>query len=66
MVHSQKENGGTHHLQGSTGDDLRRSSAVEAAIACVKQWPYGPALLNGVPVPVILTAKVRFERARIS
>jgi protein TonB len=39
---------------------------VEAAIACVKQWQYEPTLLNGVPVPVILTAKVHFERAPIS
>jgi protein TonB len=36
---------------------------IDAAIACVKQWVYEPTLLNGVPVPVILTAKVRFERA---
>jgi protein TonB len=39
---------------------------VEAAIACVKQWQYEPTMLNGVPVPVILTAKVRFERAPYS
>lgn len=39
---------------------------VEAAIACVKQWQYEPTLLNGSPVAVILTAKVRFERAPIS
>jgi protein TonB len=36
---------------------------VEAAIAAVKQWQYEPTQLNGVPVPVILTAKVHFERA---
>jgi protein TonB len=35
---------------------------VDAAIACVKQWQYEPTLLNGVPVPVILTAKVSFLR----
>jgi protein TonB len=39
---------------------------VEAAITCVKQWQYEPTLLNGVPVPVILTAKVRFEKAPFS
>ena len=39
---------------------------VEAAIAAVKQWQYEPTLLNGVPVPVILTAKVHFNRAPIS
>jgi protein TonB len=36
---------------------------IEAAIACVKQWQYEPTMLNGAPVSVILTAKVRFERA---
>jgi protein TonB len=39
---------------------------VEAAIDCVKQWQYEPTLLNGTPVPVILTAKVHFDRAPIS
>jgi protein TonB len=39
---------------------------IQAAFDCVKQWQYEPTLLNGVPVPVILTAKVRFERAPIS
>jgi protein TonB len=39
---------------------------VEAAITCVKQWQYEPTMLNGVPVSVILTAKVRFERAPLS
>ncbi len=33
---------------------------IQAAIDCVKQWQYEPTLLNGVPVPVILTAKVSF------
>jgi len=39
---------------------------IEAAITCVKQWQYEPTLLNGIPVAVILTAKVRFDRAPIS
>jgi protein TonB len=39
---------------------------VDAAIAAVKQWQYEPTLLNGVPVSVILTAKVRFEKAPVS
>ena len=39
---------------------------VDAAIEAVKQWQYEPTLLNGVPVSVILTAKVRFERAPVS
>jgi protein TonB len=36
---------------------------VEAAINCVKQWQYEPTYLNGIPVPVILTAKVRFVQS---
>ena len=39
---------------------------LEAAINCVKQWEYEPTLLNGVATPVILTAKVHFQRAPIS
>jgi protein TonB len=34
---------------------------VQAAIDAVKQWRYEPTLLNGRPVPVILTATVKFE-----
>lgn len=33
----------------------------EAAIAAVKQWTYEPTLLNGVPVPVIMTLTVKFS-----
>ena len=33
----------------------------EAAIAAVRQWTYTPTLLNGVPVPVIMTVTVRFQ-----
>jgi protein TonB len=39
---------------------------VQAAIDCVKQWQYEPTYLNGVPVPIILTAKVHFLKAPIS
>src|SRR5215831_12126816 len=40
---------------------------VDAAIQCVKQWEYEPSYLNGIPIPVILTAKVHFQQgARIS
>ena len=31
-----------------------------AAIDAVKQWVYTPTLLNGVPVPVIMTVTVNF------
>ena len=33
----------------------------EAALAAVRQWRYTPALLNGVPVPVIMTVTVNFR-----
>jgi len=32
-----------------------------AALYAVQQWRFTPTLLNGVPVPVILTVRVRFE-----
>ncbi|MCM2258423.1 MAG: TonB family protein [Vicinamibacteria bacterium] len=33
----------------------------QAAIDAVKQWRYAPTLLNGVPVPVIMTVTVNFK-----
>ena len=33
----------------------------QAAINAVKQWKYEPTLLNGVPVPIVMTVKVRFQ-----
>ena len=33
----------------------------EAALETVRQWRYEPTLLNGVPVPVIMTATVQFQ-----
>jgi len=32
-----------------------------AAVEAVKQWEYTPTLLNGVPVPVIMTVTVKFK-----
>jgi protein TonB len=34
----------------------------EAAVAAVKQWKFTPTLLNGVPVPVIMTVTVNFPQ----
>jgi protein TonB len=31
-----------------------------AALDAVKQWQFTPTLLNGVPVPVIMTVTVQF------
>lgn len=39
---------------------------IQAAIDCVKQWRYEPTYLNGVPVAIILTAKVHFLKAPLS
>jgi protein TonB len=32
----------------------------EAALTAVRQWRYTPTLLNGIPVPVIITVTVTF------
>lgn len=36
----------------------------EAAINAVRQWEFTPTLLNGVPVPVIMTVTVNFTLSR--
>jgi protein TonB len=33
----------------------------EAALAAVRQWVYTPTLVNGVPVPVVMTVTVTFR-----
>ena len=32
----------------------------QSAIAAVKQWKYEPTMLNGVPVPIVMTVTVNF------
>src|SRR5262249_14032364 len=32
-----------------------------AALEAVRQWTYSPTLLNGVPVPVVMTVTVNFR-----
>jgi protein TonB len=32
----------------------------EAAVRAVRSWRYTPTLLNGVPVPVLMTVSVHF------
>ena len=34
----------------------------QAALDAVRQWEYTPALLNGKPVPVVVTATINFTR----
>jgi protein TonB len=33
----------------------------EAAVEAVRQWVYSPTLMDGVPVPVLMTVTVRFD-----
>jgi protein TonB len=33
----------------------------DAAVQAVRRWRYTPTLLNGVPVPVLMTVTVRFS-----
>jgi protein TonB len=33
----------------------------EAAVEAVRQWVYTPTLLNGIPVPVVMTVTVQFD-----
>jgi protein TonB len=33
----------------------------DAAVEAVRQWMYTPTLLNGIPVPVIMTVTVHFD-----
>jgi protein TonB len=33
----------------------------EAAMDAVRQWVYEPTVLNGIPVPVIMTVTVNFK-----
>jgi protein TonB len=35
----------------------------EAALAAVRQWKFSPTLLNGVPVPIVMTVTVNFKLA---
>jgi TonB family protein len=37
-----------------------------AALDAVRQWQYAPTLLNGVPVPIVLTATVPFTLAEVT
>ena len=47
-----KDSDGTYHVLEIYED--------QAALDAVKQWQFTPTLLNGVPVPVIMTVTVNF------
>src|SRR5262245_9298253 len=34
----------------------------EAALAAVRQWKFSPTLLNGIPVPIVMTVTVNFKQ----
>ena len=36
----------------------------QAALTAVRQWVYTPTLLNGIPVPVIMTVTVNFTLSK--
>ena len=48
--------GNVAHVRVLRGQPLLNDAAVDA----VRQWRYRPTLLNGLPVPVIMTATVTF------
>ena len=58
-------------IEATVGDDGKVADARvvksiplldQAALDAVKQWEYQPSLLNGVPMPVVMTVTVRFTR----
>ena len=36
----------------------------QAALEAVRTWEYTPTMLNGIPVPVIMTVTVQFTLSR--
>jgi protein TonB len=49
--------------QGNVTDtQLLRSIPLldEAALVAVRQWKFSPTLLNGMPVPIVMTVTVNF------
>ena len=59
-------------IEATIGPDGRVSDAKivrsiplldQSALDAVRQWEYTPTLLNGVPVPVVLTVSVNFTRS---
>ena len=38
----------------------------DAAVAAVRQWVYTPTLVNGIPVPVLMTVTVTFQLTNLS
>jgi TonB family protein len=64
--------GGLVTIEATIGPDGKVSDAKivqsiplldQSALDAVRQWEYTPTLLNGVPVPVVLTVSVNFTRS---
>jgi TonB family protein len=62
---------GTVTIEATIGTDGKVSDAKvvqsvplldQAALDAVRQWEYLPTMLNGVPVPIVVTVKVNFSR----
>ena len=62
---------GTVTIEATIGTDGKVSDATvvqsiplldQAALDAVRQWEYLPTMLNGVPVPIVITVKVNFTR----
>ncbi|HEY7921795.1 MAG TPA: energy transducer TonB, partial [Vicinamibacteria bacterium] len=54
-----------HDLEGTEAGSRREahcgSPRIRCAVEAVRRWRYKPTRLNGVPVAVLLTVKVRFD-----
>jgi TonB family protein len=64
--------GGRVTIEATIGPDGKVSNAKvvqsiplldQAALDAVRQWQYTPTLLNGVPVPVLVTVSINFTRS---
>jgi hypothetical protein len=49
-------------LPPSAGEPVAPPEFVESAVAAVRQWTFTPTRLNNVPVAVIITVRVAFQR----
>jgi hypothetical protein len=62
MDRGHRETGSGPRRRGAAHDlTPGKARAAKAALNAVKQGVYTPTLLNGVPVPVIMTDAVNFK-----
>ena len=60
-LHTEAHVPGRHINAMLNAEDAAGVVLDEAAVDAVRQWEYTPTLLNGVPVPVIMTVTVNFQ-----